>query len=63
MELKVPFFMHGTISKKVMVLPRLTLYLNYYDPRQTRELKHSTALENGRIGSVNFIRIEAKCAK
>lgn len=32
----------------------LTLYLNYYDPSHTRELKHSTALENGRIGSVNL---------
>ena len=32
----------------------LTLYLNYYDPAHTRELKHSTALENGRIGSVNL---------
>jgi len=34
--------------------PSLTLYLNYYDPKQTRELKHSTALERGRIGSVNL---------
>lgn len=32
----------------------LTLYLNYYDPKKTRELKHSTALQNGRIGSVNL---------
>ncbi|EPG35495.1 hypothetical protein [Acinetobacter colistiniresistens] len=34
--------------------PSLTLYLNYYDPKQSRELKHSTALERGRIGSVNL---------
>ncbi|WP_374665482.1 hypothetical protein [Acinetobacter sp.] len=34
--------------------PSLILFLNYYDPKQTRELKHSTALENGRIGSVNL---------
>ncbi|WP_096911252.1 MULTISPECIES: hypothetical protein [Acinetobacter] len=34
--------------------PSLTLYLNYYDPKQRRELKHSTALERGRIGSVNL---------
>ena len=34
--------------------PSLTLFLNYYDPDRIRELKHSTALENGRIGSVNL---------
>lgn len=34
--------------------PSLTLYLNFYDPKQTKELKHSTALERGRIGSVNL---------
>ena len=34
--------------------PSLTLYLNFYDPKQIRELKHSTALERGRIGSVNL---------
>ncbi|MFW1840227.1 hypothetical protein ACG9XS_16990 [Acinetobacter gyllenbergii] len=34
--------------------PSLTLYLNYYDPKLNRELKHSTALERGRIGSVNL---------
>lgn len=34
--------------------PSVTLFLNYYDPKSTRELKHSTALENGRIGSVNL---------
>ncbi|MFU9047542.1 hypothetical protein ACNAUY_14250 [Acinetobacter tibetensis] len=32
----------------------VTLYLNYYDPERTRELKHSTALEKGRIGAVNL---------
>ncbi|MDM1337015.1 hypothetical protein HXZ93_13535 [Acinetobacter pseudolwoffii] len=32
----------------------LTLFLNYYDPAQTRQLKHSTALQKGRIGSVNL---------
>lgn len=32
----------------------LTLFLNYYDPVKTRELRHSTALENGRIGSVSL---------
>ncbi|MEG2750051.1 MAG: hypothetical protein RR939_11745, partial [Acinetobacter sp.] len=30
--------------------PSLTLYLNFYDPKHTKELKHSTALERGRIG-------------
>ncbi|MCH7335555.1 hypothetical protein [Acinetobacter sp. NIPH 2699] len=34
--------------------PSLTLYLNFHDPKQSRELKHSTALERGRIGSVNL---------
>lgn len=34
--------------------PSLTLFLNYYDPETTRELKHSTALQKGRIGSVNL---------
>lgn len=34
--------------------PSVTLFLNYYDPQQIKELKHSTALENGRIGSVNL---------
>lgn len=34
--------------------PSVTLFLNYYDPTQHKELKHSTALENGRIGSVNL---------
>lgn len=34
--------------------PSVTLYLNYYDPEQTKELKHSTALQKGRIGSVNL---------
>ncbi|MEB3767164.1 hypothetical protein [Acinetobacter sp. MD2] len=31
----------------------VTLYLNYYDPKYTSTLIHSTALEKGRIGSVN----------
>jgi len=34
--------------------PSVTLFLNYYDPKQSKELKHSTALQNGRIGSVNL---------
>ena len=32
----------------------MTLYLNYYDPSQTQILKHSTALQKGKIGSVNL---------
>lgn len=32
----------------------VTLYLNYYDPSQTQILKHSTALQKGKIGSVNL---------
>ena len=38
--------------------PSLTLYLNFYDPKQSKELKHSTALERGRIGSVNLFASE-----
>ena len=34
--------------------PTVTLYLNYYDPEQTTALKHSTALEKGRIAMVNL---------
>lgn len=34
--------------------PTVTLYLNYYDPKLTKSLKHSTALQNGRIGIVNL---------
>lgn len=43
--------------------PSLTLYLNYYDPKQTRELKHSTALERGRIGSVNLFASPKQAAQ
>jgi hypothetical protein len=32
----------------------VTLFLNYYDPKRTKQLKHSTALQKGRIGSVNL---------
>ena len=34
--------------------PSVSLFLNYYDPQKSNILKHSTALENGRIGSVNL---------
>ncbi|OTG85231.1 hypothetical protein [Acinetobacter sp. ANC 4648] len=34
--------------------PSVTLYLNYYDPQQSKRLKHSVALERGRIGTVNL---------
>lgn len=34
--------------------PAVTLYLNYYDPKLTKQVKHSTALERGRIGTVNL---------
>lgn len=29
--------------------PSVTLYLNYYDPEQTKELKHSTALQKAEL--------------
>lgn len=34
--------------------PSVTLFLNYYDPALNKQLKHSTALQKGRIGSVNL---------
>ena len=34
--------------------PSLELFLNYYNPKDYPVLKHSTALENGRIGIVNL---------
>lgn len=34
--------------------PTATLYLNYYNPDKYNSLKHSTALEKGRIGVVNL---------
>ena len=43
--------------------PSLTLYLNFYDPKHTKELKHSTALERGRIGSVNLFASQKQAAQ
>lgn len=43
--------------------PTVTLYLNYYDPQQTSALKHSTALEKGKIGSVNLFASTAQAAQ
>lgn len=43
--------------------PSVTLYLNYYDPEQTKELKHSTALQKGRIGSVNLFASKKQSAQ
>lgn len=38
----------------------VTLFLNYYDPQFKKELKHSTALANGRIGSINLFASKAQ---
>ena len=38
--------------------PSVTLYLNYHDPKLQNTLKHSTALERGRIGMVNLFASE-----
>ena len=43
--------------------PTVTLYLNYYDPQQTSALTHSTALEKGKIGSVNLFASTAQAAQ
>ena len=40
-------------KQDVGITPTVTMYLNFYDPAQHKVLKHSTALEKGRIGSVN----------
>lgn len=34
--------------------PSVSLFLNFYDAKSHKVLKHSTALENGRIGIVNL---------
>lgn len=41
----------------------VTLFLNYYDPKKTQQLKHSTALENGRIGSINVFASKHQSAQ
>lgn len=41
----------------------VTLYLNYYNPEQTPILVHSTALERGRIGSVNLFASQQQAAQ
>ena len=41
----------------------VTLFLNYYDPNESHTLKHSTALEKGRIGSVNLFASQSYAAK
>lgn len=43
--------------------PTVTLYLNYYDPQQTMALKHSTALEKGRIATVNLFASTQQAAQ
>ncbi|WP_111895237.1 hypothetical protein [Acinetobacter sp. MB5] len=43
--------------------PTVTLYLNYYDPQHISALKHSTALEKGKIGSVNLFASPAQAAQ
>lgn len=40
--------------EKTNVPATVTLFLNYYDPAKISVLKHSTALEKGRVGSVNL---------
>lgn len=41
----------------------LKLYLNYYDPNYQKVLIHSTALEKGRIGSVNLFAAKAQVSQ
>lgn len=49
--------------QKIDGTPSLTLYLNYYDPDKTAALKHSTALQKGRIGSVNLFASKKQAAQ
>lgn len=41
-------------SQNMGYTPSVELFLNYYDPQTQPVLKHSTALQNGRIGIVNL---------
>ncbi len=41
-------------SPKVNVKPDIRLYLLYHNPKTTKALSHSTALNKGRIGRVNL---------
>ena len=41
----------------------LKLYLNYYDPTYQKVLVHSTALEKGRIGSVNLFATKTQASQ
>ncbi len=41
----------------------LKLYLNYYDPNYQKVLIHSTALEKGRIGSVNLFATKTQASQ
>ncbi|GAA5016838.1 hypothetical protein GCM10023206_28940 [Acinetobacter puyangensis] len=41
-------------QQDIGIRPQLRLFLNYYDMRTHQVLKHSTALQNGRIGVVNL---------
>lgn len=43
--------------------PSVTLYLDFYDPETTHELKHSTALQKGRIGIVNLFASDRQQAQ
>lgn len=45
------------------IQPQLSLFLNYYDPQQYKMLKHSTALQNGRIGVVNVFASDKQNAQ
>ncbi len=45
------------------IQPQLSLFLNYYDPQRYKMLKHSTALQNGRIGVVNVFASDKQNAQ
>ncbi len=53
MEFKVPLLCMEKPSR-LRWCTNCYLFLNYYDPALTKELKHSTALQKGGIGSVNL---------
>lgn len=50
-------------SPKVAVKPDIKLYLLFYNPKTHNKLKHSTALNKGRIGRINLFGDRAHAKK
>ena len=50
-------------QQDLAVKPSVSLFLTYYDPKQNPVLKHSTALQKGRIGIVNLFSSQKQQAQ